>query len=227
MTQTAGDASAQPVRRRLTRPEILAAAVRIVDRDGLEGLNMRVLGQELGVQAMSIYHHISGKDGILDGVVEMIYTDLDLPAESVAASWRATLKDGFTAFRRLLLAHPAAVPLFATRSVASAEAMALIERSLRTLRDAGFDDVGAIDGHRVLMSFTIGYAMSEVSLLGEDDVDPNSWGTAAYARQHLPRDEVPHLAEVAAKALARHADEQFEACLETIVAGLARRRATG
>lgn len=206
-------------RRGLTRPEILSAAVRIVDRDGLERLNMRALGRELGVHPMSLYHHISGKDEILDGVVEVIFSELELPAEPT--EWDDALKAGFIAFRRLLLAHPAAVPIFLTRTVASPQAVALVERSLRTMREAGFDDVAAIDGHRVLMTFTNGYAMSEVSLLG-DAADPNAWGTAAYGLRRPPSDVAPHLAAVASTALARRADDQFMACLDTIVAGLAR-----
>lgn len=204
---------------KLTRHEIFTAAARIVDRDGLERLNMRALGRELGVQAMSLYHHVAGKDEILDGVVEVLFTELELPAETEV--WEEALKAGFVAFRRLLRAHPSAVPLFLTRTVSSPEALALVERSLRTMREAGFDDVAAIDGHRVLMTFTNGYAMSEVSLL-DDPVDPNAWGTAAYGRRTPSSEQAPHLAAVASTALARRADDQFEACLGTIVAGLAR-----
>lgn len=218
MSEPAGASRARPVRRRLSRSEIVVAALGIVDRDGLEGLNMRALGQELGVQAMSLYHHVGSKDELLDAVVELVYTQLDLPAAS--ADWAATLRTGFLSFRRLLLSHPGAVPLFAARSVSSPEALELVERSLRTLREAGFGDVEAVDGHRVLMSFTIGYVMSEVSLLGDTATDPNSWGTAAYALRDLPRDDVPNLAALAAKALERRADDQFEACLETILDGL-------
>ena len=218
MEQKAGPAKAR--RRALVRSEILTAALRLIDRDGLEGLNMRALGQELGVRGMSLYHHVSGKDVILDGVVELIFKELELPSKP--EKWDRALKAGFVAFRRVLLAHPAAVPLFLARTVSSPEALALVERSLRTLREAGFDDVAAIDGHRVLMTFTTGYAMSEVSLLGEP-VDPNAWGTAAYGLRDLPGESVPHLAAVASKALARRPDDQFESCLDTIIAGLAAR----
>ncbi len=191
-----------------------------MDRDGLDALTMRRLGREVGVEAMSLYGHVSKKDDILDDIVDLIFVEAQLPAPGLA--WDETLAQLFRNLRKLLLNHPNTVALFATHPAHSAEALRPIELSLRTLRQGGFDAGGAIDGHRVLMSFTIGYVMGEVSRLNNPDVEPNSWGTASYALLDLPGEEVPHLAELAPLALERDDDEQFARLVDIIIDGLKR-----
>jgi AcrR family transcriptional regulator len=200
---------------------MVAAAVDVVDRDGLSGLTMRALGRELGVEAMSLYHYVASKTELLDAVVEAINGEVRPPPER-PGSWQEALKIQLTEFRRVLHRHPNAVPLFATRSVMSPQALAMIESALATLRGAGFGPVAAIDGYRVLMSFTLGFVVGEVSLLDDPSRDPSSWGTAAYALVDLPVETVPTLAELAPLALARDGDEQFADILDVILGGLER-----
>lgn len=213
--------------RYLSRETILHAALRLVDEEGLDALTMRRLGNALGVEAMSLYYHMSNKDEILGGVLELLFRRLELPTAEEGQAWSVVAKDIVQAFRRLLLAHPNVVPLFATRSITSPEAIRTVELSLRTLRRAGFDDGMVVDGHRLLMSFALGYVMSEVSLFSQTSIDPNSWGTAAYALHALPVDEVPNLAKLAPLALGAKTDEQFSTCLDLILLGLETRLSNG
>src|SRR5262245_9190353 len=100
-------------RKPLTRDTILDAAVELLDRHGMERLSMRRLGTALGVEAMSLYNHIPSKGALLDGIHERILLSLDAPAH--ARTWQAFARQQALALHRALLAHPNAIPLFATR----------------------------------------------------------------------------------------------------------------
>ncbi|MGH9165151.1 MAG: TetR/AcrR family transcriptional regulator C-terminal domain-containing protein [Acidimicrobiales bacterium] len=180
---------------------------------------MRSLGTALGVEAMSLYEYVASKDEILVDILDLLFTEVELPGED-ARPWEDLACDLFCAFRRVLLAHPHTVTLVASRSVRSVEALAPIEESLGIFRRAGFDPQGAVDAHRVLQSFTIGYLLAEASVLNDPLAVPNSWGTAAYALRELPTDRLPNLSELAGVAIDRVADEQFPVLLRVIVSGL-------
>lgn len=201
----------------LSRPVIAEAAVRLVDREGLPSLTMRRLGGELQVDAMSLYGYFKTKEEILNEVVDLIFQEVELPPDN--PEWEQFSRELFSAFRRVLLAHPNAVPLLVTRSPRSRSALAPIEASLRSLRQAGFDPPTALAGYRALMSFTVGYLLQEVGRSNET-VDPDSWGTGFYGLSDLTPDETPHLLELAPVALQREADEQFATGLTLVLEGL-------
>ncbi|HWI45936.1 MAG TPA: TetR family transcriptional regulator, partial [Rubrobacter sp.] len=100
-------------RRPLSRQRILEAAVRFVDREGLEALSMRKLGSELGVEAMSLYNHVPNKGVLLEGMVEILLGKLQIPPES--EGWERRVKDAYRAFRRLAHEHPNVFPLLLVR----------------------------------------------------------------------------------------------------------------
>lgn len=203
----------------LSRQAIAEAAVRLVDREGLPSLTMRRLGGELQVEAMSLYSYFSTKEDILNEVVDLLFREVVLPPDN--PDWEQFSRELFSAFRSVLLSHPNTVPLLVTRSPRSPAALASIEASLRCLRQAGFDRATALDGYRVLMSFTVGYLLQEVSRSDDtDDVDPDSWGTGFYALSDLTSDETPHLLDLAPVALQRQAGEQFATGLMLVLEGL-------
>src|SRR5687767_2380809 len=105
----------------LSRDGILDAAVDLLDRHGMEGLSMRRLGSALGVEAMSLYNHIPSKSALLDGIHERILMSLDPPAH--ARSWQSFVRHQAHALHRALLAHPNAIPLFATRPASTPAAI--------------------------------------------------------------------------------------------------------
>ncbi|MDQ6805879.1 MAG: TetR/AcrR family transcriptional regulator C-terminal domain-containing protein [Actinomycetota bacterium] len=168
---------------------------------------------------MSLYSYFSTKEEILNEVVDLLFQEVDLPADS--PDWEYFSRQLFSAFRRVLLSHPNAVPLLGTRSPRSQLALAPIEASVRSLRQAGFDAPTALDGHRVLMSFTVGYLLQEVARFEErTNVDPAKWGTGFYALSHLTPEQTPHLLALTPVALQRQPDEQFATGLALVLAGL-------
>jgi TetR/AcrR family tetracycline transcriptional repressor len=141
----------QPLDRRL----ILNAAIKLTDREGLQALSMRRLGRELGVEAMSLYNHVPNKEALLNGMVEVLLEELEVPAEAPEDSWEERVRKAFRAYLQLARAHPNVFPLFTMRPLNTVESLKLFE----LLREAGFDIVSAF---RVLSSYTVGYALAEI-----------------------------------------------------------------
>src|SRR5262245_4902557 len=127
------------MRKPLTRDAILDAAIELLDRDGMTGLSMRRLGTAVGVEAMSLYHHIPNKEALLDGIHERILLTLDAPPH--ARTWQAFVRHQALALHRALLAHPNAIPLFATRPAATTASVQRLERYLEVLSRAGFKPI--------------------------------------------------------------------------------------
>ena len=144
-------------RKPLTRDAILEAAIALLDRDGMAGLSMRRLGAALGVEAMSLYHHISSKDALLDGIHERILLSLEPPAQ--ARSWQAFARHQAHALHRALVAHPHAIPLFATRPAATPAAIARLDRYLEVLLRAGFKPLDALSVVQLVAQLVVGHAM--------------------------------------------------------------------
>jgi AcrR family transcriptional regulator len=157
-------------RQPLTRDAILAAAVELLDLEGMKGLSMRKLGAALGVEAMSLYNHIPSKDALLDGIHERILLSLDPPGQ--ARTWQLYVRHQALALHRALLAHPHAIPLFATRPAATPAAMARLDRYLQVLLDARFKPLQALSIVQLVAQLVVGHAMwttaVEVVLVGDD-----------------------------------------------------------
>ncbi len=207
----------------LTRLRIAKAALRVIDSEGLDALTMKRLGSELGVAAMSLYSHFSNKDELLDEVVDLLFRELELP-DGEGREWTDVALGLFSSLRRHLLGHLDSVSLVASRRVWSVDALAPTEMSLQNLREAGFDEWEAIDGHRLLLSFTLGYVLSEASARRVPAIHPEDWGIASYAVHAVSADQAPTLAALAPIALAGHSDEQFDRCLRDILTALWCRR---
>lgn len=141
----------------LTRDAILDAAIALLDRHGMDALSMRRLGAALGVEAMSLYNHIPNKAALLDGIHERILRSLEPPAH--ARSWQAFARHQANALHRALLAHPNAIPLFATRPAATPAAMEQLERYLEVLIHAGFAPLDALSIIQLVAQLVVGHAM--------------------------------------------------------------------
>src|SRR5215213_7793139 len=135
-------------RRPLSRRRILEAAVRFVDREGLDALSMRKLGSELGVEAMSLYNHVPNKSALLDGMVEVLLGELEIPPED--EGWERRVRGAYRAFRRLAHEHPNVFPLLVVRPPETMDGIWLVEEFLKTLREAGFDPQTALYAFRAL-----------------------------------------------------------------------------
>ena len=146
----------------LSRERVLRAALRYVDAHGLAALSMHKLGAELGVRAMSLYYHVQNKDDVLDGLVDVLWSEID-PAAIEVADWRAATRGLARALREVVHRHPRAAPLLTTRQVSSAAALRVYAAYLSALESAGFERVRALELLRVLIGFGLGYATTELN----------------------------------------------------------------
>jgi AcrR family transcriptional regulator len=201
-------------RQPLSRRRVLEEAVRFVDREGLAALTMRKLGAELGVEAMSLYNHVPNKSALLDGMVEVLLGELEVPTENYG--WEGRIKEGYRAFRRLAHEHPNVFPLLVNRPPETMDGVWLVEEFLRTLEEAGFDKETALHAFRALSSYTFGYAMAEIRGFA---LEPD--GSRLGARRLSP-EEFPRLSELGPYLDTVDHDAEFEFGLDLILGGLRR-----
>ena len=202
-------------RRPLSRRRILETAVRFVDREGLDALSMRKLGGELGVEAMSLYNHVPNKGALLDGMVEVLLGELEVPPES--DNWEDRIREAYRRFRRMAHDHPDIFSLLITRPPEAMYGVWLAEEFLKTLQEAGFEPRMALHAFRALNSYTVGYAMAEIRNFA---LEP---GGSRMGAQQLSEDEFPRLSELKPHLEDVDRDAEFEFGLGLIFAGLRER----
>jgi TetR/AcrR family transcriptional regulator, tetracycline repressor protein len=214
---------AAPRRQRglLSRPRILAAALELVDQDGLEALTMRRLAEGLKVDPMSLYNHVDGKDALLDGLAEALWNEVQLPDGK--QGWMEVLRGFATSLRQLAHAHPHAYGLLFGRGVLPLPALQAIDVALEALERAGLNREQAAEMIRTLVAYATGYALLELSAApaaGATEMEQIVTLTRA-----LPRDAPIHLVEVARLMADCDMDYQFNLGLDLILTGLEARLA--
>ena len=203
----------------LTRQRVLHAAVALADESGSESLSMRKLGEAVGVEAMSLYRHVANKEDLLDGMIDVVFGEIDLP--SGAEDWRTAMRQRAISVRRILSRHGWAIGFMESRSSPGPATLRHHDAVLGCLRDAGFSVELAAHAFSVLDSYMYGFALQERSLPFHTPRE-----TAEPARDILagfPAGEYPHLAELTTQHVLRsgydHGDE-FEFGLDLILDGL-------
>ena len=205
----------------LTRERVLNAAIAIADRDGIELLSMRRIGKELGVEAMSLYNHVANKEDILNGMVEVVMSEIELPSEAVG--WRQAMRRRSISAYRMLSQHGWASVLIDSLVSEGPVKLGHHEWVLRTLREAGFPLVMAAHAFSLMDSYIYGFSSQEQSLPLEDEGDLTE--ASELLLQMMPRDQYPYLTEMildhALKPGYDHSAE-FEFGLDLILDGLER-----
>ncbi|MFI0405767.1 TetR/AcrR family transcriptional regulator [Actinomadura sp. 3N508] len=233
----AGEMAEQP-RVPLSRRRVLRGAVALADRDGLGSLTMRRLAQEVGVEAMSLYHHVANKEAVFDGIVEVLLDEISAAVESVEApppeqDWRAALRARILAARDVFLRHPWAPQVLESRTTTSPLVIAYYDHVVGVLRAGGFSYDLAHRALHVLGSRALGFTQE---LFTPDAPQPAGAekaddGSAAMAEM---ADRFPNLAGMVAASghddpdgTLGFCDDQFEFefALDLILEGLERRRA--
>lgn len=143
----------------LNRQRVVAAALVIVDRDGVDGLTMRALGRQLGVDPMAAYYHLPNKDAILSGVVEAVWAELELPEPS-ADAWQSQLRRVAHSINETLARHPNALAIMATRPNLSAPGFRVVDHILGILHDAGLPAKEALEFVNAAGEFLLGHALA-------------------------------------------------------------------
>lgn len=144
----------------LDRDAILAAALALVDAKGLDGLNMRALAHRMGVGTMSLYHHVPNKDALLDGIVEAVLREIEIPPDD-AGPWEERLLHMARSFRFAALRHPECTPLLVTRTFTSALALRPCEEAFGVLAEAGLDVEESLIAFRTVVAYVLGFVMME------------------------------------------------------------------
>ncbi|MEV6843471.1 TetR/AcrR family transcriptional regulator C-terminal domain-containing protein [Actinoplanes sp. NPDC051411] len=208
---------------RLSREGIVAAAVELADRDGLDGLSMRRLAQHLGVDAMSIYYHVHDKKALLGAMADAVAAEI--PQAPAAGAWTARLRALIIGARRVMLRHPWAVRVFTDRATPTPAVLLHIERVLAVMRTGGCSvDLGHHAIH-LLGSRILGFSQDlfdDAPAAGESAPPPPEWA-----------ETLPHVVELAAAvthdgALSGCDDEaEFAFGLDLLIDGLERRRGPG
>jgi AcrR family transcriptional regulator len=201
----------------LNREEVLRAAITLADRDGIESLTMRKLGQAVGVEAMSLYNHVKNKNDLLDGIVDLILGDIDVPP--AGTHWKTAMRRRSISAHETLLAHPWAAMQIMSRFNIGPGMTRYLDATLGRLREGGFSITGALDAWHTLDSHLFGFTLQQLNLpFGADEAPQVSASVLGGIRM----DEYPYVAEVITHVMQSGRVEDFELGLDLILDGLER-----
>jgi AcrR family transcriptional regulator len=221
-TQT--DPNSRP-RAPLSRERVLRAAVVLADTSGIDSLTMRNLGQALHVEAMSLYHHVANKDDILDGIVDLVFSEVVLPSQQ--ADWKAAMRLRAISAHEALLRHPWAISLMQSRTKPGPATMRHHDSVLGSLRNAGFTLIMAAHAFSVIDGYIYGFALQQTNL------PLNTSEQVTQVGEQILRQlagEYPHLAEMIIEHAMKPGYDyaaEFEFGLDLILDGLERLRDGG
>jgi AcrR family transcriptional regulator len=205
----------------LSRERVLGAAVLLADEGGLESLTMRELGLRLGVEAMSLYNHVANKDDLLDGMVDLVVSEIDLPADAV--DWKEAMRRRAVSAQAVFSRHPWASGLIDSRGSSGPARLRYFDWVIGTLRRAGFTLEMAIRAFSLLDSYIYGFGRQQFNASAGGDMSPEEMAEAFL--QAIPADEYPYLREMVVDyALGPGYDEgaDFGFGLDLILDGLGR-----
>ena len=204
----------------LSRDRILRAAVARADQEGISSLSMRKLGDALGVEAMSLYNHVGSKSDLLDGMIDIVFSEIDLP--SGGGDWRAAMRRRAISARRVLRRHPWAIGLMESRTSPGPATLRHHDAVLGCLRRGGFSIELTAHAYALLDSYIYGFALQEASLpfgTGEEAAQVAHEISAEFASG-----QYPYLTELATEHVLRPGydyGDEFVIGLDLILDGLA------
>lgn len=226
--------AARSKREPLSRDRLLAAAVELADAEGLGAVTMRRLSAAVGVEAMSLYHHLSGKEALLEGLLDSVVAEIDVAVRAIEGSegpldWQQTLRRRFLAARTVMLRHPWAPGLISTRTTIPASVFGIYEALLATMVEGGFSYELAHRAIHTLGSMPLGFVQemfSPAAAGGSTDVELTQAEFAAMAER------LPHLTAMVASEIHQNdgdmlgwcdSQSEFAFSLDLILDGFARR----
>lgn len=177
----------------LSRTRIVEAAAQVADAGGLAAVTMRSVGKQLGVEAMSLYHHVGGKDELLDELADWIFTRVDPPAPT--DPWRPAMVARANSARQALGRHPWALGLIESRRHPGPATLRHHDAVLGCLRHNGFPVAMAAHAFSVLDSYVYGFVLTEVNL----PMSPGEPVDDLVEEMGIPAQEYPHLMEMVAE----------------------------
>jgi len=220
-----GSPTGAPSPRALSRERVLAQALRLADAEGVEAVTMRRLARELGAGAMSLYHYVTSKDELLDGMVDLVVAEIESPPLDV--EWREALRRRSTSVRRVLLGHAWAIPLMESRSTPGPANLRHREAITACLRRAGFSIEMTAHATWLLDSYVYGFVLQEANLPIASAAELADRADDFLAQ--LPADTYPYARETTSALLASGYDpaREFPFGLAVILDALERLRGHG
>jgi AcrR family transcriptional regulator len=179
-------------RAHLSRERALSTALALADAEGLASLSMRKLAQELGVEAMSLYHHVKNKEDILDGMVDLVFAEVQLPSDGT--EWKTAMRDRARSARQALTRHPWAISIMDSRTSPGPATLRHHDAVLGSCRRAGFSVQMAAHAFSLIDSYIYGFVLQEVNLPFDDSSNLEEVVESMW----LPfsAEEYPHLVEL-------------------------------
>jgi AcrR family transcriptional regulator len=205
----------------LTRERVLQTAIRRADEGGIESLSMRKLGQELGVEAMALYHHFANKEDLIDSMIDLVFGEIGLlPSGS---DWRTAMRQRAIAVRDALVRHRWAIGLMESRRRPGPANLRHHDAVIGSLRAGGFDIVMAAHAYSLLDSYIYGFALTKMNLPFETSDDVAE--VAQSMLEPFPAHEYPNMVEILTDHVMKPGydyGEEFEYGLNLILDGLER-----
>ena len=203
----------------LSKERVLLAALALADENGIESLSMRRLGEELGVEAMSLYKHAANKDAILDGIVDLVASEIELPA--IGGDWKMAMRRRATSAHEVLLRHPWATMLIVSRANIGPAMLRYVDATIGCLREAGFSYAMVDHAWNAIDSHVYGFTLQKLNF----PFQPNEYAQAAKAFLPLiPADRFPYLNGMSQQVIGGSHDglQDLQFGLELILDGLER-----
>ena len=204
----------------LTRERVLQAAIDIADRDGLGALTMRRLGSELGFEAMALYKHVANKEEILEGILELVIGEIEIPEEG--ADWREAMRRRAVSARKVLTRHSWAIGLLEAGTSRGPTSLRYLDAILGNLRSGGFHMEHAVHAFWLLDCYVYGQVIQEVSPAFDTSADVAD--PAFSTLEQTAADDYPHLVAMYEHSLTYgySFEGEFEFGLDLILDGLER-----
>ena len=204
----------------LSRERVLRAAGALADQGGIEALTMASLGRRLGVEAMSLYRHVRNKEDILDGIVDIVFSEIELPASE--AQWKTAMRQRAISAREVLARHSWAIGLMESLTRPGPANLRHHDAVLGILRGSGFSSAMATRAYNLMNSFIYGFVLQEMSLPFATREEMADVGKTMLPR--MPSDEYPHLRQVAIDLVKSGFvyGNEFEVGLDLILDGIDR-----
>ena len=209
----------------LSRDRVLTTAMTFADENGIASLSMRKLGEALAVEAMSLYNHVANKDELLDGMVDLVFSEITLPAEG--ADWRPAMQQRAVSARQALSRHRWAIGLMESRTTPGPATLRHHDAVIGSLRRAGFSIAMAAHAYSLLDSYIYGFALQEASLPFETAEETAEVAEMIFSK--LRPEDYPHLTELTVEHVLQPGYDfgnEFEFGLDLILDGLERARDT-
>ena len=210
--------SPQPTSRAgLSKERVLRAAATLADEIGIASLSMRKLGEALGVEAMSLYRHVANKDDILDGIVDIVASEFEVP--SIGGNWKTAMRGRSISAHHVLVRHPWATMLVVSRANVGPAMLRYVDATIGCLREAGFSYVMAYHAWNALDSYVYGFTLQKLNF----PFEPQEYAKMAKAfLPMIPADKFPYLNGMSQQVIEGHHDglHEIEFGLDLILEGL-------